>query len=323
MGVWRTEDDYDEWEEVLKESHGGTNREWDEYDDGDEEQVVLPSNRLGLTYSASYEEPCDDDTCVERNEATGWAPNVPPSKRRVFKGYDLSDALTAFLNTSSDRRTVSSPGTAVKSQPRLHLAHSEAPWRKLIRGVDQDDPLAMVVKAILILPGVAVAALYLAYPILLIPTVLITVAVLICIVGHENSETRPDVLNLYPPRLTNTGESIARPSRPTSNRGATGMVNYGLVRQAVLTRQQIVATYHGHPRRMCPHVIGTKSGRRVALFYQFGGSSSSGLPRGGAWRCIAVDQLTDISVQDGEWHTGTRHSQPQTCVDAVDVKAPF
>jgi len=96
--------------------------------------------------------------------------------------------------------------------------------------------------------------------------------------------------------------------------------NYSLIRQAIIEKQQIVATYKELLREMCPHTIGTKNGRRQALFFQFAGESSRGLPPGGEWRCIPVDELLDVSVREGEWHTDDRHSQPQTCVDEVDVE---
>jgi hypothetical protein len=95
---------------------------------------------------------------------------------------------------------------------------------------------------------------------------------------------------------------------------------YSIVRQAIIDRQQIVATYDGHPRELTPHVIGTKDGREQALFFQFGGSSNSGLPPEGDWRCMTIDGLSGVSVREGEWYTGeTQTDEPQTCVDLVDA----
>ena len=97
---------------------------------------------------------------------------------------------------------------------------------------------------------------------------------------------------------------------------------YELIRNATLARRQVVATYRGCRRELCPHVLGTKHGHRRALFFQFGGESSSGLPPGGEWRCIPIDGLEDVVVRDGPWHTGTSHGRPETCVDWIDVEAP-
>lgn len=99
--------------------------------------------------------------------------------------------------------------------------------------------------------------------------------------------------------------------------------NYGLIRTAIINKGQVLAGYRGYLRELCPHAIGTKNGRRQALFFQFGGESSSGLPPNGEWRCIPVDEMTDVAVRDGEWHTDSRHSQPQTCIDEIDVEVAY
>ena len=99
---------------------------------------------------------------------------------------------------------------------------------------------------------------------------------------------------------------------------------YDLVRQAIIEKKQIHATYGGHHREMCPHVIGTKNGRQQALFYQHGGSSSSGLGRPEQnWRCIPLDGLTNVTIHDGDWHSYSNHSQDQTCVDVIDVEVSY
>lgn len=101
------------------------------------------------------------------------------------------------------------------------------------------------------------------------------------------------------------------------------MDNYEMVKDAILNKRIIIASYDGYRREMCPHCIGWKNGRRQALFYQFGGGSSTGLgPPGSAanWRCIPIDGLRNVSVADGPWHTSPNHSRPNTCVDEVDVE---
>jgi len=101
---------------------------------------------------------------------------------------------------------------------------------------------------------------------------------------------------------------------------------YQLIRDAILNKRQVLATYHGHRREMCPHVLGTKRGSRHALFYQFGGSSSSGIGAIGSglnWRCVLIDWLSDVEVRDGPWYTAPTHSRPQTCVDSIDVEVEY
>lgn len=98
---------------------------------------------------------------------------------------------------------------------------------------------------------------------------------------------------------------------------------YSIVRQAIINKKQVIATYDGQVREMCPHVLGTKDGRPQALFYQFGGFSHSGLgPKGSPenWRCLPIERLSDVSTRAGEWHTSSIYRRPhQLCVDSVDV----
>ena len=96
---------------------------------------------------------------------------------------------------------------------------------------------------------------------------------------------------------------------------------YETVRKAITEKMQIVAVYQNHRREMCPHVLGTKNGRKQALFYQFGGTSSSGTIVPGLksnWRCIPIDGLRILEVREGKWHSASNHTKPQSCVDEVD-----
>lgn len=98
---------------------------------------------------------------------------------------------------------------------------------------------------------------------------------------------------------------------------------YNIIRNAIVNQQQVIATYDNHVRELCPHVIGTKNGREQALFYQFGGTSSSGpiIPNSPKnWRCIPIDGLSNVSVKQGPWHTAGNHSKAQTCVEDIDVE---
>ena len=96
--------------------------------------------------------------------------------------------------------------------------------------------------------------------------------------------------------------------------------NYELIRRAIIERWQVSAVYKGKRREMCPHALGYKNGREQALFFQFGGESSSGLLDGGQWRCLLVAELDSIELREGEWHSRGGHSRPQSCVDVVDVE---
>jgi hypothetical protein len=55
------------------------------------------------------------------------------------------------------------------------------------------------------------------------------------------------------------------------------------------------------------------------LTYQFGGGSKSGLPSQGEWRCLWLSKVSDVELRDGPWFAGSSHTQPQSCVETVDL----
>lgn len=106
------------------------------------------------------------------------------------------------------------------------------------------------------------------------------------------------------------------------------MTVYEIIRDAILNKKIVTATYRDRVRVMCPHTLGTKRGREQALFYQFAGDSNTGLGPDGDpenWRCMFLSELSNVSSVDaeGQWHTAPNHSRPQTCVDQIDVEVTF
>ncbi|HEX7884600.1 MAG TPA: hypothetical protein VF474_01365 [Phenylobacterium sp.] len=96
---------------------------------------------------------------------------------------------------------------------------------------------------------------------------------------------------------------------------------YQAIRDAMLALQPVSFVYAGHPRQVCVHALGlNKSGREQALVFQFGGSSSSGLPTGGEWRCMTIGNIQGVQIAGGGWHTRNDHEETQTCVADVDVE---
>jgi hypothetical protein len=95
--------------------------------------------------------------------------------------------------------------------------------------------------------------------------------------------------------------------------------NYDLFQQAMRTRKQIVCIYDGHPRELCPIILGHSQGQEKALTYQVGGKSKSGLPRAGEWRCLFLSKVNNAQLRDGPWLVGSSHTQPQGCVQIVDL----
>ena len=95
---------------------------------------------------------------------------------------------------------------------------------------------------------------------------------------------------------------------------------YGLFARAIAGRMQVLCSYDGYRRELCPHILGhTRQGDEVALTYQFGGQSRSGLPPGGEWRCLRIAKAADVRLRQGPWQAGSSHRRPQGCVDIVDL----
>lgn len=94
---------------------------------------------------------------------------------------------------------------------------------------------------------------------------------------------------------------------------------YNLFSQAMAGRKQVLCLYGGHLRELCPIILGHSHGQEKALTYQFGGKSQSGLTRGGEWRCLWLNKVSNVQLRDGPWHAGNGHSQPQGCVELVDL----
>lgn len=95
---------------------------------------------------------------------------------------------------------------------------------------------------------------------------------------------------------------------------------YRSIRIAMENKHQITCMYQGRYREICCHTLGYKGGREKVLAFQFGGDSSKGLPPGGEWRCMFVDEITDAIAKEGDWHTRDNHLRPQTCVDDVEFE---
>lgn len=94
---------------------------------------------------------------------------------------------------------------------------------------------------------------------------------------------------------------------------------YTLFEQAMRARRPVACVYRGLPRVLCPIVLGHTDGQEKALTFQIGGESSSGLPPGGEWRCLFLDNVENARAQDGAWKSGAAHTQPQGCVEDVDL----
>lgn len=96
---------------------------------------------------------------------------------------------------------------------------------------------------------------------------------------------------------------------------------YLVLRKCVQNKTSVSFVYKDHVRICSPHALGTTGGKERVLVYQYGGTSSQGLPAGGEWRCIDIENISKLSTRpEDSWHTSDRHTRQQTCVKSVDVE---
>jgi hypothetical protein len=102
-------------------------------------------------------------------------------------------------------------------------------------------------------------------------------------------------------------------------KNAAPSATYRLIAKAMAERKQVLCSYDGYPRELCPIVLGHSQGEEMALVYQFAGGSRSGLPSRGQWKCLRLAKMRDVRLRDGPWRTGSSHRLPQACVEVVDL----
>jgi DNA replication and repair protein RecF len=96
---------------------------------------------------------------------------------------------------------------------------------------------------------------------------------------------------------------------------------YGLFRQAMAGRRQIVCEYDGLRREICPVSLGHSGEEEKALVFQFAGETSNGPIRPpGEWKCLRLAGVGKAEMREGPWHTGERHSAARACVEQVDFE---
>lgn len=95
---------------------------------------------------------------------------------------------------------------------------------------------------------------------------------------------------------------------------------YRLFVQAMAERKQIVCTYNGRRRVVCPIILGQSQGEERALTYQLDGESNSQeLPPDGDWKCLTLSNVSEVQLREGPWYSGDSHKQHSRCVEVVDL----
>jgi hypothetical protein len=96
---------------------------------------------------------------------------------------------------------------------------------------------------------------------------------------------------------------------------------YRLFAWAIENRAALLCRYHGHPREICPIILGHSEGQEKALVLQTAGNTSKGPLQKPDWKCFNLSEVSDVQPHEGVWLTGDRHQQAQSCVKSVDYDA--
>ena len=102
-------------------------------------------------------------------------------------------------------------------------------------------------------------------------------------------------------------------------------MSYATLRQAILDRNIVTATYDGYHREVCPHAIGREGDREKLFCYQFAGDTSKGPVRETKrWRCFFIDRMQNVTIRNanGEWYTEDNRSKAQICImpENIDIE---
>ena len=91
-------------------------------------------------------------------------------------------------------------------------------------------------------------------------------------------------------------------------------MNTAIIRQAILDRRALGATYDGAPLCFSPHVLGRdKRGARRVLAFQHGVATR--------WRCLRLSRLKRLRPTGDDWQSGHGPYRQHSCVVRVDVSA--
>jgi hypothetical protein len=91
-------------------------------------------------------------------------------------------------------------------------------------------------------------------------------------------------------------------------------LNDSTIRQAILERHALGASYEGAVVSFSPHVLGRdKRGARRVLAFEHGET--------GRWRCLRVSRLRRLRPAGDDWQSGHGPWRQRACVVRVEVSA--
>lgn len=97
-----------------------------------------------------------------------------------------------------------------------------------------------------------------------------------------------------------------------------------LIAQAIREKRCLTGIHKGTERRFAPHAVGfTSDGTPAAFVFQYGGETTSVLPRRGEWRCLHLDDLGHVHENGDRWRSPSNYSLArQTCLEQIALAVP-
>jgi len=97
-----------------------------------------------------------------------------------------------------------------------------------------------------------------------------------------------------------------------------------LIAQAIREKRCLTGLHKGTERRFAPHAIGfTHDGTPAAFVFQYGGETTSALPRRGEWRCLHIEDLRHVYANSDRWRSLSNYSlSRQTCLKRIALAVP-
>jgi len=106
---------------------------------------------------------------------------------------------------------------------------------------------------------------------------------------------------------------------------SVSLSNHDILVKAILNKRSVTCYYKHLLRKMTPHVIGMKNGTEHVLSMQYDGESERGLSTDlrQNWRCMFVENIENLVINNDDFYTADNHSQMQSCVDVVDTEVDY
>ena len=97
-----------------------------------------------------------------------------------------------------------------------------------------------------------------------------------------------------------------------------------LIAQAIREKRCLTGFHKGTRRRFAQHAVGfTRKGIPAAFVFQYGGGTTTGLPRYGQWRCMHFHDLRHVHENGDRWRSQPNYSlSRQTCLKQIALAVP-